>query len=354
MAKVVLRITEELAGDNYIVEVSCDEDFSAPMPTAPLVAWRRVYVEIDRMFKQGSLLARDASPGDTTLGLLEDAAAAGIDPGDRVAIFDNQGGVTLLRTVTAVSGADITIDPPLTESFEAGGFNRNQGSTVVVPVPNPDVFDVADVTDLAAVFGEAFGAETDGSDEGGFTEVKPSLVAPEGVFPHAPQGVQLDNVDRRQDLATKWFESRDRPLHFHLILADRAGKGRVGNSSPRVNAARSERHTSYIAVGLTDAVLVGNGTLPAAQRDEYLREVIVHEIGHSWFPNKAEDRRAEHFGAKNWDGSADCIMDNGADAPAAQQAAEGVRLFTNGITEFETTDLFFIRGHEPLPGSRQP
>ena len=61
--EVTLTITNQYAGDNYVVGFSFDPNFIAPGSTvsprirsAILTAWKRVYVEQDRMFKRGGLL----------------------------------------------------------------------------------------------------------------------------------------------------------------------------------------------------------------------------------------------------------------------------------------------------------
>lgn len=64
---VTLGITDHVAGDNYQVEASLDPDFSCS--TAPCrrsiiyAAWKRVYVEMNKMYRRGAFLTKKVNPG---------------------------------------------------------------------------------------------------------------------------------------------------------------------------------------------------------------------------------------------------------------------------------------------------
>jgi hypothetical protein len=62
-----LEITSFAAGDNYRVEASFNEDFSCPNGKCPstgvLTAWKRVYVEVNKMFRRGTTVRREVVPG---------------------------------------------------------------------------------------------------------------------------------------------------------------------------------------------------------------------------------------------------------------------------------------------------
>lgn len=65
---VTLEITDHAAGDNYQVEASLDQDFKcSPAPCQKSIvytAWKRVYVEMHKMFKRGSFITVPVKPGD--------------------------------------------------------------------------------------------------------------------------------------------------------------------------------------------------------------------------------------------------------------------------------------------------
>jgi hypothetical protein len=62
-----LEITSFAAGDNYRVEASFNEDFTCPNAACPstgiLTAWKRVYVEVNKMFRRGTTVREPVMPG---------------------------------------------------------------------------------------------------------------------------------------------------------------------------------------------------------------------------------------------------------------------------------------------------
>jgi hypothetical protein len=62
-----LEITSFAAGDNYRVEGSFNQSFSCPNATCPstgiLTAWKRVYVEVNKMFRRGTTVMGAVAPG---------------------------------------------------------------------------------------------------------------------------------------------------------------------------------------------------------------------------------------------------------------------------------------------------
>lgn len=70
---VTLEITDHAAGDNYQVEASFDPNFTcSPMPcqnqkSIVYTAWKRVYVEVNKMYRRSAFLTWPVVPGDKTL-----------------------------------------------------------------------------------------------------------------------------------------------------------------------------------------------------------------------------------------------------------------------------------------------
>ena len=68
---VTLEITDHAAGDNYQVEASLDKDFKcSPAPCQKSIvytAWKRVYVEVNKMYRRSAFLTWPAVPGDKVL-----------------------------------------------------------------------------------------------------------------------------------------------------------------------------------------------------------------------------------------------------------------------------------------------
>lgn len=63
---VTLRITSFAAGDNYQIEASANESFpcgASCAKSAVYTAWKRVYVEYNKMFRKGAFLTKDVPAG---------------------------------------------------------------------------------------------------------------------------------------------------------------------------------------------------------------------------------------------------------------------------------------------------
>lgn len=68
---VTLGITSYAAGDNYQIEASLDPDFKCnPVPCERSIvytAWKRIYVEMHKMFKTGAFISEPVMPGDKVI-----------------------------------------------------------------------------------------------------------------------------------------------------------------------------------------------------------------------------------------------------------------------------------------------
>lgn len=65
---VTLQVSDYAAGDNYQIEASLDKDFKcSPAPCQKSIvytAWKRIYVEMHKMFKVGAFIKESVTPGD--------------------------------------------------------------------------------------------------------------------------------------------------------------------------------------------------------------------------------------------------------------------------------------------------
>lgn len=71
-ASVTLQVTDHFAGDDYIVQASFDNwtlsnTTKALAQTGIITAWKRAYIEKDKMLRQGGLLSQDAPAGSTSI-----------------------------------------------------------------------------------------------------------------------------------------------------------------------------------------------------------------------------------------------------------------------------------------------
>jgi hypothetical protein len=63
---LTLTITDHVAGDNYRIRASPDPTFACTEGcawSATYTAWKRVYVEVNKMFRRGAFLTEDVAPG---------------------------------------------------------------------------------------------------------------------------------------------------------------------------------------------------------------------------------------------------------------------------------------------------
>jgi hypothetical protein len=143
-AEVVLKITDRYAGDNYIVQCSLNAGFTPISDeTDLLTAWKRVYAEVDRMFKYGEDCIDGANFGapagvgaSGTTAYVPQVDRAGIpgypiplNVGDSVVVISSADDVhmagetvrvTAITPITLPSGETcdkITLDPPLANTY---------------------------------------------------------------------------------------------------------------------------------------------------------------------------------------------------------------------------------------------
>ena len=69
-----INTTGQFAGDNYVVQATSDQRITTDpnfqcgadcFSTATLTAWKRVYLEVDSMFRKGAFITSVVNPGDT-------------------------------------------------------------------------------------------------------------------------------------------------------------------------------------------------------------------------------------------------------------------------------------------------
>lgn len=70
---VILEVTDHAAGDNYQIEATADSGFDcakSPCGKSPVyIAWKRVYVEVNKMFRHGAYITRPVAAGDTLIAV---------------------------------------------------------------------------------------------------------------------------------------------------------------------------------------------------------------------------------------------------------------------------------------------
>jgi hypothetical protein len=265
-AVVVLTVTDRYAGDNYQVYAAGHpgpkSGQAATTLTSYLVAWKRIYVEEDMMYKVGSDLVDDFRHDTNSLpDTVEVQDVSQFQVGNQIVVFDatNPGGEP-----TAIDGIDsvgnlLALHDDLQNDYDAG--YPGQGAAVARPADG--VYDA----DLVGRFTDAYGLGTIGKDGGSFVEmtILPSggTATPfEGTFPNDPAIVRYSDV---------WFENRNKQNYFQVIGA--SNYGALGDQV--FGGTASSKNFCIIFVGEVDFQFQVDPL--AANAD-----VTVHEIGHQF------------------------------------------------------------------------
>jgi hypothetical protein len=124
-AEVELTITDRHSGDNYRVEASIRSNYSIKAETALFTAWKRMYVETDKMFRYGRDCA-DGGGGNGATGTkvyVDDLGTFAAN--DWVQVFDNQDdahNTGEIKQIASVDGTktpkEITLTVALTNTYK--------------------------------------------------------------------------------------------------------------------------------------------------------------------------------------------------------------------------------------------
>ncbi|MEZ4885154.1 MAG: hypothetical protein R3E32_10545 [Chitinophagales bacterium] len=178
VAEVELTITDQYSGDNYQVEACLDGDFEGCniARTSVLVAWKRVYLETAKMYRQGATILEyfepdvdDTSPDEIIVDNTSD-----FNTGDEIELFGalKHGGASVevfSTTSTIISKTDNSIVvndvPHQIGEFETIAFSKYSGIKLL---NNDSVFDAYTSSSTE----NSFGKKTKGEDGGCFVEFK--------------------------------------------------------------------------------------------------------------------------------------------------------------------------------------
>lgn len=301
--RMTMTITNYAAGDNYQIEASADPNFICPNgcdKSGVMTAWKRVYVESDRMFRAGTFLTQAASPCTgspcpaTTVLHVQDPRAIGnarrlrlihgprLDPsGVKTAYFED---VDVIR----VNRRDSTVEvSAITQEY----FGPERDPSSQTPTP------------LLPFLADAVGVIT-GNDAADFFSVNISnvgdLLTPSFVqinwltdpVPFIPFRETIAgsgfNSDEVALTALKWFHHVNTPNHEHLLA------GREGDAVQILGRTRARfgASWSWIWVGAV------NSNAPRRNNGEWLLngEVTAHEFAHLWQVNPPVDVTQGHCG----------------------------------------------------------
>lgn len=319
-AEVELTITDQYAGDNYKVEYSLDSDFARVLDqTVVMVAWKRMYIEIDRMYRSSADLATDFTPDTNSLpdsiAVVSRSYGGSLDisVGDAVRVCDAVNPSGEMATVTNIVDMTLYLDTDLTNSYNAGYGAGDQGAAVAVPDPdNDEDIDVYE-PEVELFATNAFGCATDGTDGGCFVE----FIKVESGSTPVPFRWSMNYYSGWATPWTTyvpiWFNNRQKPNFLYVLSGDGMGWQFVYGFNYGTEKA------SIILVGNIEAAI------PSGSCQTFNGETVVHELGHTWASAPMDGNHPHN--ALAHDDSDYCIMDYG---PSGQLET----IFANGKTEF--------------------
>lgn len=373
LVKLILSTTPQYAGDNYRIEASYDPNFvcSGGCPqSGTLTAWKRVYVERDRMFRKGSDLTQDVSPGATEIRVANKRA---FRRGDVVRIIhaprldgsSPAGQDTFYyeeRRVTSTRGSfrrgSVFLDRPLSRSYEVDpsalaliGSTRLSDAVGVVNT-DADLYD-AGMDYVQGLFDAAFVEYVS------FAE-NPSTV--ENKVPHVPFHAVLTPSNLYGFLAHKWFEHlasgrAPKANHQHLIGGSHTSDdGLLGETNIDMNT--SVAPFSWVFQQAIEDAASGATTSAFAGVDAkvFNKETVAHELVHTFDVNPPWRTTGAHDSPTNrpaYDNSGECLMAYLPTSPTPRERADG-KVALHSPAHPNSEYLRIREQAEPVPIVSQP
>jgi len=310
----VLEGTNRYSGDNYLLEASFDAQFTCATagpngtnlcPRSGLVtAWKRINVEVHKMFVAGAFLTDPVSPGDILINvsdvsafpnppfvvrLIHGASADGGSPQDfyheevtvrhiqgrRLLNFSPAPGRLYLREPNNPSVGD-TVQASYSGLENILGIDRPYLADAVGLGATSADYTTVDTSLVAPLFDDAFVEFLWLSDEGSFNWPDPRYGR---VIPFVHE-LQRGDGAMTELLARKWMRNAQRvgvwrvaePNHQMVFLANRKYglPGEIHRGDTRVSHAFNDLWL-YTA---------------ATPNSDLRAEALTHELGHEWLVNQ--------------------------------------------------------------------
>lgn len=324
-AEVVLNFND-CGGNNYQVEVSLDPTFPAlkTSRSVVMVAWKRVYLEIDRMYGKGATLTDDFIPDadndNDTLKVdnIRDFHVDADDPSknDEIVIFKPQADGTIQQIIRKIKSKRVLVPTPyefrpIVGEIEVEDIDEPYPALSGVKIQGAD-----ETKDMPTKYlQQGFGAKTDGSDAGAFIEFRQDVLSGWNI----PRYSYFSNEIISREFFRYWFKTTDR--RNVLMLAS--------SCSNYFGDARAFPGFNILTV-FQDAY----AWRPVGERENPIAEVIVHETGHHFgLLNTAISHvDAEVNQPRNWNNTDACVMTY-------------KRNTDDGIAKFDEDCLRMIRQH---------
>lgn len=301
------------SGDNYRVVASFDGRLlndpsfvctaSTCAQTGVITAWKRAFVEFDRMFKKGTYISYADNAPSTGLRL-NVANSQGFTAGSKIVVLhapqfdgsDLPGDRVFWESATVKRRGSgyIELEPPgVSASYRKSRDPvkpwRADAVGLLTGTDATEVFD-ANVALLQSFFDEAF------------VDVK-ILKAPENPVPYIPYEQYTGVSAKAEEISHRWFELETRDNHVHLIGANRDSN----DSSALSGGTRADRDFTLIFESRIKDMLKN-----ATRQNLMNGEVTTHELIHQWEPNGGWSVNGDHCQDEPTydavDGALYCIM----------------------------------------------
>ena len=323
---IILNTSDHASGDNYQIDASMKEDFACGTPACPksatYTAWKRVYVEVDKMARRGAFITRDVVQNELRI------------PVSDIRPFPNgRFEVRILHAATVAAAlADFTeqratvvgVEPTAPRRFgqdRAGALLLDpatplqrpySGPEVVNGVPRPYLADaVALVTGNRAddyllpnaslmkpLYDSAFVEHTwltDATRTDSDLAPDQTRLSFDGVIPHKALFNREDRSEKEW-FTRKWIRNADRtgidrqskPNHQVLMTA-------YARYEATSNARDIPRHYGDTEVGDGfNEVWMWIDDINEVGHREFLAEAVVHEMSHQWRVNPPSSTTGGH------------------------------------------------------------
>jgi len=269
-ASIDLTITDRCSGDNYRVEVSLTSDFAKIEAKTPVLeAWKRLYIEKDRMYKTGIDLSAPSGKDYPPANWVRIADTSKFTNGDQVHILSYYKSIGEYGTIQSIGTNDhLELIAPLNENYEM---------TVDAAPVRPHVAKVADgLYDIStSVINDVF----DKTYKEMFIELV-NLNSELNDNSRVPYNV-FDGTSGALITLSLWFN--DNIMNLKVWKKNRilliVGKLHIGDPP-------EDPPPEGKAISSQDAVLLCMDQIGSSQ--EILRDVLAHEIGHLFRVNPAD------------------------------------------------------------------
>jgi len=331
-ATVYLKVTDRYAGDNYQVEVmkckpgGCATGLlsSRVVGLSPIfTAWKRIYLERDKMFRKGGVLYRSYGPKDPGCGGLNEPpcpfcghddypACCGIgdglpcdqievydwldvSPGDTIAVFDEADCYPHFNEEREVMDIEpgsqpytkrVTLDTRLTQPYFASQVDSarnmpdfsNYHSAGIGVISNCDLAP-NQINAPNSCFYQADPRSTEQAFNDAFIEVSSPRDGMSALPYLGPQWVLAAPTVYYQRLSQTWFaHSGTTHNYFHLLAGS---KDQTDNNVSLWGWTDPDWNFTYVFRGSCEA----SGTLfskTAEEVNNFTQDTTVHELGHQW------------------------------------------------------------------------